>query len=338
MKSGESMSINFKKKNNFNRYSHVHSELKSQMIEEYVKYSIVIPTFERPELLQDTLESAIAQKTKIPYEIIVVDNHSEIKKENLEKVIQKYNSQVLFYINQENIGMVGNWNRGVELAHGEYVTILHDDDWLESNFIETIDEFVSGKKSLMCKPYIRDYRKDPSTIKSGCKKLKYVIRNAFDRIGKNHNLNLQDFYFRNPSYGTLGVVYHKETMIQLGGFDEDLYPVMDFWFNTLYCAQNGTTYIKQKLCNYRIDMNESFKCAKQTPYLLNICRKQMLGMFPKLEKFKKYRKMLYVYDIKNNENAWNIEIPKPLYYQKIAGSVQYKYFCIKMKLYILLKM
>ena len=43
------------------------------------------------------------------------------------------------YVNKENIGMIGNWNRGFELANTKYVAMLHDDDMLADIYLEEIN-------------------------------------------------------------------------------------------------------------------------------------------------------------------------------------------------------
>lgn len=98
-----------------------------------IMFSIVIPTYKRPTLLEYTLTSAIRQNIIENYEIIVVDNEPyEDKINDTQKVIRKFScDKLLYFRNKENIGLCSNWNRCIELARGHYVTILHDDDWLD---------------------------------------------------------------------------------------------------------------------------------------------------------------------------------------------------------------
>lgn len=96
--------------------------------------SVIIPTYERKELFFAALDSALNQEeTDFLWEIIVVDNTS-LDKNNLTpalKYIRELASErVLYYRNASNIGPGFSWNRGVELARGEWVCFLHDDDVL----------------------------------------------------------------------------------------------------------------------------------------------------------------------------------------------------------------
>ena len=92
---------------------------------EMAKISVCIPTFNRAKYLEELLDILIKLLNQI-YEIIVVDNNSTDNTPELFKS-EKYKN-VKFFQNQENIGMVNNWNRCLELASGDYIIIVHDDD------------------------------------------------------------------------------------------------------------------------------------------------------------------------------------------------------------------
>ena len=49
----------------------------------------------------------------------------------------------MYMKNEENIGMFGNWNRALEVTRTKYVVLLHDDDWLTENYIETVINFLT---------------------------------------------------------------------------------------------------------------------------------------------------------------------------------------------------
>ena len=93
--------------------------------------SIVIPTYKRVSTLRETLDSAIRQTGNHNYEILVVDNNPE-RGDETELLMAEYVSvkNLLYFKNTANIGMAGNWSRCSELAHGEWVVLIHDDDLL----------------------------------------------------------------------------------------------------------------------------------------------------------------------------------------------------------------
>src|SRR3989339_706645 len=88
------------------------------------KVSVVIPAYNREELLPETIESVLAQ-TFQDFEIIVVDDGST---DNTREVISAF--PVRYYY-QENQGVSAALNKGAELSRGEYLAFLGSDDiWL----------------------------------------------------------------------------------------------------------------------------------------------------------------------------------------------------------------
>lgn len=93
-----------------------------------VKVSVVVPTYNRADLILQTLQSVLAQ-TFTDYEIIVIDDGStDNTAEILRELIETGKIQ---YVWQENQGESAARNQGLRLARGEYIAFLDSDDlWL----------------------------------------------------------------------------------------------------------------------------------------------------------------------------------------------------------------
>jgi glycosyltransferase involved in cell wall biosynthesis len=103
--------------------------------------SICIPTYNRAGMVGKAIDSALSQSYP-NIEVLVVDNASD---DAIESIIAGYNdSRLHFYKNPKNLGIFGNFNRCVELSHGEYIHILHSDDFIDSNFTKTCVEFMES--------------------------------------------------------------------------------------------------------------------------------------------------------------------------------------------------
>lgn len=99
------------------------------------KVSICIPTYNYAHFLSQTIESVLSQ-TFSDFELLIVDNCST---DNTSDVVKKYSNsdqRITYFRNESNLGMVGNWNRCLQLATGEYIKILCADDLLEPLCIE----------------------------------------------------------------------------------------------------------------------------------------------------------------------------------------------------------
>ncbi|MBR9706005.1 glycosyltransferase [Candidatus Pacearchaeota archaeon] len=99
--------------------------------------SVVIPTYNRKDLVTHTIDSLISQNYPTDkYEVIVIDDGS---KDETEKVVDGYRERVdnLQYFKQENNGPSAARNLGVKNSRGDIVAFIDDDciaspDWLKN--------------------------------------------------------------------------------------------------------------------------------------------------------------------------------------------------------------
>jgi glycosyltransferase involved in cell wall biosynthesis len=89
--------------------------------------SVVIPTYNRRELLKETIQSVLDQ-SYAPIEIIVIDDGSTDGTE--EAFAELANSGRIQYVTQANGGVAAARNRGLQLARGEFICFLDADDLL----------------------------------------------------------------------------------------------------------------------------------------------------------------------------------------------------------------
>lgn len=88
--------------------------------------SVVIPTFNRAQLLPDALDSVFAQGSE-PIQVLVIDDGST---DDTEAVVAAYGRRVEYLVQQRQ-GVATARNRGIALARGELVAFLDSDDvWL----------------------------------------------------------------------------------------------------------------------------------------------------------------------------------------------------------------
>ena len=93
---------------------------------ERVKYSVVIPMYNKAEYIRYTLKSVLAQSFH-DFEVIVVDDGST---DNSLKIARQTDSDKIRIIAQENQGTAVARNTGIEHASGEYIAFLDvDDEW-----------------------------------------------------------------------------------------------------------------------------------------------------------------------------------------------------------------
>ena len=87
-----------------------------------MKISVVIPTYNRGDIISKSLDS-ISNQTYPDWEIVVVDNAST---DNTAEVMQRYttNPKIRYVVNDRNYERSYSRNRGMSLATGDFVTLL----------------------------------------------------------------------------------------------------------------------------------------------------------------------------------------------------------------------
>jgi len=101
--------------------------------------SIMIPVYEieREDWLRAALDAVLAQDRGPNWaEIVVVDDAS--KSQTAKHVVESYGSRVRYTRNLANLGLVGNHNRCLSEAKGEFVHILHQDDCIKPGFYDAL--------------------------------------------------------------------------------------------------------------------------------------------------------------------------------------------------------
>ena len=109
------------------------------------KISICIPTYNRAKHLRNCLFSIISlsKKTKFKFEVCVSDNNSADNTFDVVKDASNY-VDILYNKNSENIGIPKNFLKVVDMANGEYIWIIGDDDLLLNHSINKINELISN--------------------------------------------------------------------------------------------------------------------------------------------------------------------------------------------------
>jgi glycosyltransferase involved in cell wall biosynthesis len=101
--------------------------------------SVCIPTYQRPKFIKEALYSVFAQ-TLQPIEIVIGDDSHDDLTENLVLDIKKECKIPISYTRHSpSLGQAGNINYIYEIAEGDKIVLLHDDDLLLPNALEDLN-------------------------------------------------------------------------------------------------------------------------------------------------------------------------------------------------------
>lgn len=245
------------KKDNFSEFSQIKSRLISgNKNRDMANITFVIPTYKRPEKIRVAVNSILAQKTKHSFDIVVVDNEPE-KDTDTQKYFEslcKQNGNVLYYKNEENIGMFPNWNRCYELAQGEWCCILMSDDELKPDYLDRIVE-TQQKYGLDCVRVGSDiFDKNGLHVREKS----YFERRYHNIKGHLQKIDTSYFIFRGalpPS----GMFVRRKIILDLGGYDLRYFPGSDFEFDTRLVHNYKVGMLWERLCITHTDDSTSMR-------------------------------------------------------------------------------
>ncbi len=107
-----------------------------------MKFSIVIPTYNRGHILQQTLNGVLHQ-SYTNFEIIVVDDGST---DMTQQIIQSFNDPRIKYIHKQNEERSIARNLGVKHATGDYVNFLDSDDSVYPHHLQMAQQVILENK------------------------------------------------------------------------------------------------------------------------------------------------------------------------------------------------
>ena len=124
------------------------------MMEEEPFFSVIIPTYNRSQILIKTLQSVLEQ-TFQNFEVIIIDNGST---DNTEQVIKKVEDNRVHYRWQKGTGSPANpRNQGIKFSRGKWICLLDSDDlWFPNKLGETYKNiFQNPKANILCHAVLR---------------------------------------------------------------------------------------------------------------------------------------------------------------------------------------
>lgn len=210
--------------------------------------SVCIPCYNSERTIADTLKTVLSQ-TYSHLEIIICDNCSTDK--TIEIIREFQDQRIQLYINESNLGMVGNFDRVLSYAKGQYVKVMCSDDLISSDCIEKqLFPFLENPNFpisiVTCEKWIINekgrklfQKKSPGDqgLKKGTTWIKKTMTAGSNLIGEPGAI----LFDRNRALLTSGFQVEKELSYVVD---------LNFWFKLL--LQGDLYVIKQPLFYFRI--------------------------------------------------------------------------------------
>lgn len=102
-------------------------------------YSVIIPIYNRPDEIDELLES-LTRQTYTNFEVLVIEDGSTKK---CEDIVAKYSDQLqVSYFYKDNSGQGFSRNYGFERANGDYFVVFDSDCLIPAHYFEAVEKFL----------------------------------------------------------------------------------------------------------------------------------------------------------------------------------------------------
>lgn len=202
--------------------------------------SIIMPTYNRPNLIKNSIISVLEQSRE-DWELIVVNDGGE----DISLIIEQFNDNRIKYFNKENGGLSTALNYGIKKSVGRFIALLDDDDMWKMEHLQTLVQNIDGYD--ICYTKTKQIKSDGSFLHEYCEPF-----------------NLENIQKRNL-FTTCSVLFDSRIIRKIGGFDESLKTHMD-WDLWKRAANAGYKFnFIPVVTNYYIVHGENMlQCGKNT--------------------------------------------------------------------------
>ena len=215
--------------------------------------SIVVNCYNRADMVRTALDS-IWNQTYRPIELIIVDDES---KDNTMEVVNQWCSEhpdtkdfTSFAKSFPNGKPSLSRNRGLELAHGDYIQFVDDDDWIYPNAVEAKVDYAKQHPDCGLIVNQLDY---------------YRNGKAFDSTHislPDNPQNLVEYLLHHECLLVATLMFKTDVLRTIGGWKNDLHFAMDMEITLRHAMKGGTIgLVDQSLGAYRLHNSGRRQCT-----------------------------------------------------------------------------
>lgn len=199
-------------------------------------FTVVIPTYNRPEYLRQAIESVLDQTFK-NFELIVVDDAPD---EAARQVVQAFGNERLRYVkNDRASGGAGTRNSGITRANGQWVAFLDDDDlWLPEKLERQAKQIASLDS-------------DVALIYTGHTTFSSQSDKTYTFVPKKAGQIYEDLLAWNVINGLYSVAIRRDVLEDLGGLDERFPALQDLELYVRIAKVHKVAFIEDPLVRVR---------------------------------------------------------------------------------------
>jgi glycosyltransferase involved in cell wall biosynthesis len=222
-----------------------------------LKFSVIIPSFNQPDFIEETLQNAIslkniALKNNCAVEILLFDSESNSK---VQQIIDRYRNQIDYVEIKKDRGQYDAINKGIERCSGDYWTWLNTDDLINTDGFEKL---------------IRVLKSDP-TIDYIYGGINYIDENGKSlKEYKSYELDFKTLYSHTPAIFQPGSFF-KRSFTNKVGFLKDYRCCFDYEYVLNCFAHKANIYC----CDFVVADFRYYKTSKTGSIIPVFIREQL---------------------------------------------------------------
>lgn len=195
------------------------------------KVSIIMPSYNREDLIAEAIESCLNQTFK-NFELIIVDDCSKDNSHKIAKEYESKDSRVKVIANAQNKKLPKTLNIGFKEAKGEYFTWSSDDNLYNEDAIQRMVDILDGNKNI------------------GLVYADYTHINEDGVIGSR-------IFQEDPEYlpirDCVGAcfMYRKDVASKVGNYNEDMFLIEDYEYWLRMGLKTKLYHIPESMYYYR---------------------------------------------------------------------------------------
>lgn len=241
--------------------------------------SIVIPCYNYGAFLGEAIESVLRQTIPVDEIIIADDFSTDITHEIADFYVQQYPKLIHYFCNERNLGAVGNFNKAVTYASGEYICILGADNRMQSNYVEKSSIVLDRNPSVgvaytdyaLFGPRAGIvYANYKPSLQNGFKENYFLIE-----FPEFHDIDINFLERQNIMHGSS--MFRKRAFVSVGGYREEGSTPED---HNLFLRMLKHGWTAQKVHNTNLEyrqhsreqLNEKYIALNQLNFYKNKCR------------------------------------------------------------------
>lgn len=215
--------------------------------------SICIPAYKRTDYLRRLLDSIVIQAFR-DFEVIVTDDSPDAQ---VGELVQQYTGKfpLHYHKNQTALGTPENWNEGIRRSKGEWLKLMHDDDWFAD--ADSLQQFADA------------VQQHANTSFFFC-----AYTNVYEDSGKTETVRLNNFrrrklmentvsLFSSNVIGPPSVTLHRND--KQFWYDKSIRWVVDIDFYIRYLEHHKPVYINKPLVNVGLNAQQVTRTSFRRP-------------------------------------------------------------------------